>query len=176
MLLTDEALAERARGGDAAALSTLYRQHCQTVYRYLYARVANDQQAEDLTAEVFTRVVADLSGYDAHKGRFQNWLFGIARHVLTDYWRRAYRVTEVPLEDFLDLSEEHEPAADQPPGGRAAEILDGLPDKHRQVLELRVLQGRSVTETAERMGITENYVKVLLQRAAEIAERAKQHE
>lgn len=85
----------------------------------------------------------------------------------------------MPLDDFFDLEEGNEPLAEPPPGGRVTEIMTGLPDKYRQVLELRILQGRSVAETAEAMEITENYVKVLqhraLQRAAEIAEGANQH-
>src|SRR5450759_2359613 len=179
MSTSDEALVARAREGDRASLSTLYRQPVDPVFRYFYARVANRQQAEDLTADAFTRMVEGLAGFDERKGIFQNWLFGLVRHVLTDHWRRYYKVTEVPLDDFFDLEEGNEPLAEPPPGGRVTEIMTGLPDKYRQVLELRILQGRSVAETAEAMEITENYVKVLqhraLQRAAEIAEGANQH-
>lgn len=171
----DEVLAQRAQVGDQAALVTLYRRHLDTIYRYIYTRVGNRPQAEDLTAEVFTRMLENLDGYDATQGDFRPWLYGIARHVLTDFWRRYYRVEKVPLKAFLDLSERDEPPADSRLKAWADELLAALPDKYRRVLELRILEGRSVAETAQAMDITENYVKVLqhraLKRAAELGGR-----
>ncbi len=169
-----EVLAQRAQAGDQPALTALYRRHLDTIYRYIYARVGNRPQAEDLTAEVFTRMLENLDGYDATQGGFRPWLYGIARHVLTDFWRRYYRVEKVPLKAFLDLSERDEPPADPNLKAWADELLAALPAKYRRVLELRILEGHTVAETAQVMDITENYVKVLqhraLKKAAELGE------
>lgn len=166
MSRTDEALARAAQEGDRQALSSLYRRYLDQVYRFLYVRLGNRPQTEDLTAEVFRRLLDSLPQYDPHKGAFRGWLYGLARHVLADFWRHAYRVQEVPLEEFLDL-DGREPLSDDlsHTQRRARQLLASLPDAYRQVLELRILQGRSVAETAEIMKISANYVKVLQYRA-----------
>lgn len=171
---SDEVLAQYAQTGDQQALTSLYRRHRDAIYRFVYTRVGNRPQAEDLTAEIFTRMLEGLSRYDAQRGTFQQWLHGIARHVLTDFWRRYYQVERLPLEDFLDLNQ----ADDSPTNPWSEEwvrrLLAALPDKYRRVLELRIIQGCSVAETAKAMGISQNYVKVLqhraLKKAAELGE------
>ncbi len=127
-------------------------------------------------------MLEDLDRYDAQRGPFQAWLYGIARHVLTDFWRRYYRMEKRPLNALPDLSEvctELCRSNDNPPTDPqlkewAQELLDALPDNYRRVLELRILEGCSVAETAQVMDITENYVKVLqhraLKKAAELGE------
>lgn len=173
---TDEALAQVAGRGDRDALSTLYRRHCEPIYRYALARTGTRQHAEDLTAEVFSRVVASLPGFDPARGGFRAWLYGIARNVCADFWRRHAETVELPLDDLLSdpADARSEPETED---GRLREwalsLLGALPPKYGRVLELRILEGRSVADTAETMGITGNYVKVLqhraLRRAAELA-------
>lgn len=144
----DSTLVQRAQTGDEQALDRLYRRHLDAIYRYVYARVGNRAQAEDLTAEVFTRMVASLDDYDPERGAVRSWLFGITRHVLTDFWRRYYRVEKVPLRQFLDFDNTDEP--EQPAGleAWAQTLLAQLPDKYRRVLELRILENRTVVDTA----------------------------
>ncbi len=174
---TDEALVQAARRGDRTALSALYRRHCDAIYRYALARMGTRQHAEDLTAEVFTRVVESLPQYDASRGGFRSWLYGIARHACADFWRRHDDVLELPLDDLLPAHappEREAAAADGSLSEWTLSLLTALPHQYRRVLELRILEGRSVADTAEAMGITGNYVKVLqhraLRRAATLAE------
>lgn len=171
---TSEVLAQRAQTGSQHAVTTLYHRHRDAIYRFVYTRVGNRPQAEDLTAEIFTRMLEDLDQYDAQKGAFHQWLYGIARHVLADFWRRYYRVEKVTLKDFLDLDVANDSPTNPWMKEWAQELLAALPHKYRRVLELRILQGHSVAETAQVMGISENYVKVLqhraLKKAAELGE------
>ena len=74
---------------DRAALAGLYRQYVNAVYRYLYARVGHVQEAEDLTAATFAKVLASTDTY-VEEGRFAGYLFTIARHTLQDH-QRAHR-------------------------------------------------------------------------------------
>ncbi len=175
---TDDALAQAAGRGDRAALSALYRRHCEPIYRFALARTGTRQHAEDLTAEVFTRVVESLARYDPSRAGFRAWLYGIARHACADFWRRHEDdPLELPLDDLLaaHVMPEPEPEAED---GRLREwalsLLSALPCQYRRVLELRIMEGRSVADTAEAMSITGNYVKVLqhraLRRAAALAD------
>lgn len=162
---SDEALAQAAARGDRAALSALYRRYCEPVYRYALARTGTGQHAEDLTADVFARMLASLPRYEPSRGGFGAWLFGIARHVCADFWRRHPDLVELPLDDLL-ASPQMEPEVSD---GRLTEwalaLLGALSPQHRRVLELRIMEGRSVADTAVAMGITRNYVKVLQHRA-----------
>ncbi|HHX45294.1 MAG TPA: hypothetical protein GX714_15095 [Chloroflexi bacterium] len=79
---SDEALARAARRGDPTALSALYRRHCDAIYRFALARTGTRQHAEDLTAEVFTRVVESLPQYDASMPSSYPW---------TSCWRHRRR-------------------------------------------------------------------------------------
>ena len=104
------------------------------------------------------------------------WLFTVARTVLADHWRRYYRGgAALPLDEARagDIAED----ADPPEGsGRSEqlveEVLQALPERYRQVLELRFLRGYSVQEAAQEMGVTPENVKVIQHRALARAVRA----
>ena len=173
---SDRVLVRRARSGDRGALGALYRRCVDDVYRFVYARTGNRADAEDLTAQVFLKMLQRLESYRGD-GDFLSWLRGIARYTVLDFWRDRYATQEMPLEQFLDwLPVEFQPALSPDPEKSAwlERILEALPDHYRQVLELRFLKQCSIKETARAMGITENYVKVMqhraLKKATQVAE------
>jgi RNA polymerase sigma-70 factor (ECF subfamily) len=171
---TDRELVRRAQSGGRDALVELYQRYVNEIYGYVWNQVGEPHDAEDLTSETFLRFVRSIDQFEA-RSSFRTWLYQIARNQLRDHWRRNGRrpVAELDLERLAD---ETQPAPSDNPGatllGRA--ILERLPDNYRQVLQLRILDGRSVRHTAEEMGKTETNVKVLthraLKRAAELAE------
>lgn len=163
----DRKLVNRACGGSQKALNSLYRLHLDKVYGFIYTRVGTQADAEDLTAQVFLKMLENLESYRG-EGTFVGWLLGIARHTVLDFWRQRYRAQELPLEQFLESFAVELPATDSSDPEKhlwVEHLLDALPDRYRQVLELRLLNGRSVRETAQTMEISENYVKVLQHRA-----------
>lgn len=169
-LKTDE-LVRQALNGDSAALAQLYRHHLNDIYRYIYGRVGTQADAEDLTSETFLRMVENLPQYRG-TGTFLSWLWGIARHVVNDFWRTHYAISEVPLELAewaTHLISDDDPNNDvENPKNLALlvrEHLSKLPDHYRRVLELRFLEGESIQETAQAMGCTESVVKVRQHRA-----------
>lgn len=163
--ISDGALVDDAQAGDQEALITLYRRYRDAIYQFVYYRVGNQPQAEDLTSEIFVRMLEGLDRYEAQTGAFQGWLYGIARHVLADFWRRSYQMEQVPFEEFYALSQNNRPHSARDLSQWRQALLAALPTNYRRVLELRILQGYSVAETAQEMGISENYVKVLQYRA-----------
>lgn len=163
--ITDEALAEDARAGDREALIALYRRCRDAIYQFVYYRVRNQLQAEDLTSEIFVRMLEGIDRYEAQIGAFKGWLYGIARNVIADFWRRSYRMEQVPFEESYALSQSNRPHSARDLSQWRQALLAALPTNYRRVLELRILRGYSVAETAQEMGISENYVKVLQYRA-----------
>ncbi|MBN1874226.1 MAG: sigma-70 family RNA polymerase sigma factor [Anaerolineae bacterium] len=81
----------RAVQGDQAALSELYTQHVDAIYKFLFYRVGDQMVAEDLTAEVFADMISAIRRYKERGVPFRAWLFRIARARLADYWRQVKR-------------------------------------------------------------------------------------
>ena len=149
----------------------IYDAHVVAIYRYIYARVGNRPDAEDLTAQVFMRAVEQL---DVTRDRPQivSWLYRVSQNAVADHWRAFYRL---PLVTDDRLAPGWEPVAgqEQAPSPRAEErtaarvdaVLGRLPEHYRRVLELRFLQRMSVAETARAMGVSHGNAKVLQYRA-----------
>jgi len=175
-----ESIATTRRGavGGAAVqeFQTLYQENLGLVYRYVYSKVGNREEAEDLTSQIFMKAIR---GVDHERGThsIQKWLFQVARTTIADYWRAYYRISTSSLEDLLEAGWEgpadEEPAASSNhPVERVKRILQALPEHYREVLTCRFLLNLSIKETALNMGLTEANVKVLqfraLKRAADL--------
>lgn len=148
----------------------IYDEHVVPIYRYIYARVGNRPDAEDLTAQVFMRAVEQL---DTTRDRRQivSWLYRVGQNAIADYWRAFYRLPLVGTEHVAPGWEPVEPAArdrssdDGAALARVRRLLEQLPDRYARVLELRFLQRLTVAETAEQMGISHGNAKILQYRA-----------
>jgi RNA polymerase sigma-70 factor, ECF subfamily len=158
------------------AFQTFYQENLSMIYRYVYSKVGNREEAEDLTSQIFIKAVR---GVDTERSMqsVQKWLFQVARTTVADYWRLHYRVSISSLEELLEAGwegpVEEEPAAfSSRPIDRVQRILQALPEHYREVLSCRFLLNLSIKETALRMGLTEANVKVLqfraLKRAADL--------
>jgi RNA polymerase sigma-70 factor, ECF subfamily len=149
----------------------IYDAHVVPIFRFVYARVGNRPDAEDLTSQVFTRAVEQLD-VTRVEAQIAAWLYRVAQNAVADYWRAFYRLPQVDLEL---VAPGWEPASPQPdPHAQAdadgataavARLLKQLPSHYARVLELRFLQRLSVAETADRLGITRGNAKVLQYRA-----------
>lgn len=159
-----------AQAGDRTAFASLYRMHVNSVYRYLSYRLRNTSSAEDLTAEVFVRVLRKINTFEWRGIDFSAWIMRIARNVLLDHLKASGTRMEVVGIAPGDMPESAIPGSD-------LEVLDTLdreelykalnclrPD-HQEVLYLRFLQGLSSLEVAQTMGKTEGAIRVLQFRA-----------
>ena len=150
----------------------LYLDNVRWLYRLMYSRVGNRSDAEDLTAEVFLAVLRPLDATAATR-EVRSYLSKTAATVLAAFWKRRLGrdINTIELNEW-----EHggppplEPA--RPEQVELAEqLLSGLPERPRRVLELRFLEGASLRETAHELGVTVNYIKVLQFRALRLAAR-----
>jgi RNA polymerase sigma-70 factor (ECF subfamily) len=164
---SEQALVARAQNGDNAAVAQLYELYAPRIFRYLYFRVHERETAEDLTADVFVRMVQALPAYQQRGRPFAAWLFRVAHDRAVDHHRRQqYRRTET-LSDQL---------ADDVPGTESAALgaqmeqqmmarLRHLTDDQQLVVQLRFIEGCSLEETAAVMEKTLGAVKALQHRA-----------
>lgn len=166
-LSEDDLLVNAAREGDRAAFGRLYDRYARMVHGILLARVP-PREVDDLVQEVFLLALRQLHALrDA--SRFGAWLSTIARNRSNDYFRRAIpeeQVTE-PVEETHTETTAADPAGDQ----HAAMILTvvrGLPEAYREPLILRLVEGMTGPEIAERTGLTHGSVRVNLCRGMQL--------
>src|SRR5438876_2917253 len=146
-----------------------YQENLGLIYRYVYSQVGNREEAEDLTSQIFLKVVSRI---DQERSRLsmQKWLYLIVRSTIADYWRARYRLPKSSLDAMLEAGWEGPAEVDVIVSSSGAEerverILQALPEKYREVLKCRFLLKLSVKATALQIGVSEANVKVLQFRA-----------
>jgi RNA polymerase sigma-70 factor (ECF subfamily) len=164
---SEEALVYRAQSGDADALVELYQRHAPAIFRYFLFRVSERASAEDLTGEVFERMVAALPRYEQRGLPFAAWLFRIAHDRWVDHQRRAQHRQTEPLSEWLETDA---PGTEAQALAHAAHAelwaqLAALTDEQRQVIQLRFVEGYNLEECAQLLGKTTGAVKALQHRA-----------
>jgi len=146
------------------AFAAMYTDFADDIYRFLLVHVRDADTAEDLTADTFTKAWNQYDSFDGRYGRA--WLYTIARNLLTDYWRKK---RPVPLDETLDVPDDAPPPEETLDNKmRAKKIVDAvakLPNDMKSVVTLRFLQGQSVRDTAQALGLSEANVRVIQYRA-----------
>ena len=178
MDINEKALFYRARSGDRQAAGILYERYYREVYQYIYYRVNDTPSAEDLTAEVFVRMIRELAEFYNHRKTFISWLYGIARDLIQEYQRvnRDYK-----LEPVLEsLSEESKNGNDSPQERSALELFRSairhLKESHKELIIYRFVEGRSVKDIAELTQKSERAVRTQQLRALQSLESALEKE
>ena len=155
---SDAELVERAQGGDVTAVGELYDLYHQDFFRFAWSRLGDRQAAEDLTGELFTRMVKNLPGYRLGDVPFRAWLYRIARNLVVDYHRKHGRYQQVSLvqvEGSAQLlgedgrSPHPEIAVEERLALEQVRIaLESIDESQREVVILRFIVGLSLKETA----------------------------
>ena len=142
----------------------------EMVYAFIYARVGNRADAEDLTQQVALKAIPRLR-QGAPASAIRGYLFATARSVLGGFWSTRLGLSESELHDDLAMvtplpySEES--------AERAHRVLAELSDNYRKVLELRFLHGYSLKEVAAEMNSTVGAIKVMQLRALRAAGKVR---
>lgn len=159
----------RAKAGEQAAAGKLYECYYERIFRYLTYRVGDVHTAEDLTEEVFLRMMRALPGYRQQQGTFQAWLFQIARNLAIDHQRRSSRRQLLPLTNRLQSRAESPEAlaASSLNADLLRRALQQLTEAQMEVVILRVVAEMPIAEVAEALGRSENAVKGLQRRGLE---------
>jgi RNA polymerase sigma-70 factor, ECF subfamily len=163
---TSVELINRARTGERASIGELYERYHVHVYRYLYYLVGDIHTAEDLTSEVFLRMIRSLPNYRYQGISFQAWLFQIAHNLAVDFFRKVGNRTQVELEENLhsgdtDLDTTVERNLTSELLRRA---LDQLNQGQREVILLRFITGMPIAQVAQTLRKSEDTVKGLQRR------------
>lgn len=163
----ESTLLERARSYDSAALGELYDRYAGRIYTYVYSHVGNEELAEDLTAEVFVKVLDAIKADKIWQLSFSGWLYRIAHNAIVDYYRRNDPQRGLPLDERIVA------ASDDPvttvegmiKNQAVGAALSRLTHEQKSVIELKFFEGFSNLEVAAIMGKTEGAIKSLQFRA-----------
>ena len=179
--LTDVELVRRAKAGGLDAFEELVGRHERQVYTLALRIVQNPHDAEDVTQQAFISALENLGGF-REQASFATWLYRIATHAALKIIRKRKGLDTVSLEEATEPREDYDSVSHpefiadwrQSPEELVErnetqrlldEALAQLDEKHRLVFLLRDVEGLSVKETAEALGLSEGNVKVRLLRA-----------
>ncbi len=160
-------LIQRAKEGDPAAFAEIYDRHQPAIYRYIFFRVGDTGTAEDLSSEVFTRLIERMDHF-TYRGRpLLAWLYTIARNLIADYQRRSGQTTTLPsYEQLVTEADDLEQIAERGLAQqRLAAAMTTLTEDQRQVIILRFIEGLDNAEVAQTLGKSVGAVKSLQHRA-----------
>lgn len=168
----------RRQGGEAAAAAELppdleawFRDHRESVYRYVRFRVATREVAEDITSEVFLKALRALDRYDRKRSAPRTWLLRIARNSVTDHLRTLKRwgSLHISLDRVPDLvsrsPSQEERILHEEELRRLFNAAATLRESDQEVLSLRYGAGLSNVEMAESLKVSANAVAVRIHRA-----------
>jgi RNA polymerase sigma-70 factor (ECF subfamily) len=149
----ETALVERAIAGDADAFGELYLLHLDAIYRYIYFRIADANDAQDLAEQTFLKAWESLPRYEQRGPPFTSWLYRIAHNLIVDHHRRQKPIVSLSLAEknnwkskgpnaLAQIIQAEETAA-------LARAIAQLPHDQQQVIVLRFIEGLSHNEVAQ---------------------------
>lgn len=169
----DEGLIREAVHGDQQAFARLYEANFDRIFRYIYLKIGDREEAEDMTQQVFMNALRSISSFKYQGTPFTAWLFRIAHNQIVDYLRRK---TRRPIAGEID---ERVPSNKDDPEQEAelrlnieelSEATKRLTKAQQEVISLRFAGGLSIEETAKAMKKNPGAIKAL-QHAAVLALR-----
>ncbi|MEO8744600.1 MAG: sigma-70 family RNA polymerase sigma factor [Candidatus Dormiibacterota bacterium] len=143
----------------------------ELVYAFIYARVGNRADTEDLTQQVAMKAIPRLR-QGAPASAIRGYLFATARSVLGGFWSTRLGLSEAELHEDLVMAAPPAPPSEARTD-TVQQILAELSDNYRRVLELRFLHGYSLKEVAAEMNSTVGAVKVMQLRALRAAAKVR---
>jgi RNA polymerase sigma-70 factor, ECF subfamily len=161
-------LVERGQQGDRDALEELYLLHFDRIYSYLHMSVGNRHDAEDLTTQVFVKMLESIGKFRWRSAPFSAWLFRIAHNLAMDHFRASRRwqpEEEVPEPEPPQESAAEEEALDAIGRQSMLELIEKLSHEQQQVLALKFVFNFSNAEAATVLDKTEGAIKSLQHRA-----------
>ncbi len=157
---------ESARAGNPEAVGWLYERYFDRIYRYIYLKLGDPGEAEDLSEQVFLKMIESVASFQWQGSSFASWLYRIAHNQVVDALRKHSRRPQVPLEPVSDTlpSERDDPhhlAEQSDARDHLREAIAELTDLQAQVITLKFGSELSNAEVAVILDRTEGAVKAL---------------
>ena len=148
-------------------LASLYDEYFDRIARYIYVRIGDKNEAENLAGEVFLKALESLKSYEERGIPMQAWLFRIAHNLVVDHLRKATKLKTVPI-DTVQIESREDPVATAEKNmemERVNEAMQKLTPEQREVVRLRFFGGLSSKEVGAMLSKSDGAVREM-QRAA----------
>lgn len=152
-------------------MGDVYQTYFPMIYNYVFYKILNRENTEDIVSQTFVNVMNHLSNYDAEKASVKTWIFRIADNVLIDFYRKqkpniSYDNEESGLDRVLsvDFDDQYDKYY-SPERQILLSALKGLPERDRTFIYYKYFQNITNREIARRMNMNENTVAAVLARA-----------
>lgn len=149
-------------------LAYIFETYYKRVYNFIYYRVGCQYTTEDLTSQVFEKVMMKISTYSENKSPFEVWLFAIARNVVNDYYRSFKKHKFFSLDTIKDLVSKGKTPEDvleiAETNDKLLRALNTLDMRERNIVALKFGANLKNIEIAEILELTESNVGVILYR------------
>lgn len=152
---------------DPAAFVRLYRRHYDVIFRYCVHRLFERQTAEDVTSQVFLKVVENLGRFKGTDEQFCNWLYKIATNAVNDHLRRAVRrkaLLRVACEQANSQGTDCKDTSDEKLAVLREAVLS-LKPRYQTIITLRFFENMRLTEIADVLACSRGTVRSQLARA-----------
>ncbi|MBL0328746.1 MAG: sigma-70 family RNA polymerase sigma factor [Bacteroidetes bacterium] len=167
-LANEQALVEAAKK-EPAKFASLYDKYYEQIFRYIYQRVDDKEQAFDAMQQVFIKALESLHKYEFRGVPFASWLYRIASSEVNNIYRaQKQRTVNIDSVGVYGMMEEMEETKIDQYHDKIVEIIgQELPEDELQLIEMRFFEKRSFKEIGEILEITENNAKVKTYRILE---------
>jgi len=167
-LSNEQTLVEAAKK-DAAKFAVLYDKYYEQIFRFIYQRLDDKEQAFDSTQQVFVKALEKLSKYEFKGVPFSSWLYRIASNEVVDVFRaeKAQRTVNIDSVSVYGIIDEIQESKIDEYHDKIVGIIANLPEDELQLIEMRFFEKRAFKEIAEILEITENNAKVKTYRILE---------
>ena len=146
----------------------IFELYYKRVYNYTYYRVNSQEVGEDLTSQIFEKIMLNLNTYTTEKSKFEVWMFAIARNTINDYFRKQKRHKIISIDSILDLVSKDKGPEDlminKERNNKLMNALNVLNAKERNIIAYKFGGNLKNTEIAKILNISESNVGVKLYR------------
>lgn len=175
----EEQTVKRAVQGDQQAFGQLYDAYVDSIYRFVFLRVEDQQTAEDISATVFLKAWEKLESYQPRGIPFRAWLFRIARNAVIDHYRTRKEVA--PLEAAVNVFDKNavsvsENVSTHIEAQKIMALMDNLTEDQRNVLTLKLVHGLNTQEVAKTLGKRQGAVRALQMRGLQALAKLMENE
>jgi RNA polymerase sigma-70 factor (ECF subfamily) len=167
-LANEQAVVEAAKK-NPARFAALYDKYYEQIFRFIYQRVDDKEQASDATQQTFMKAMNNLPKYEFRGVPFASWLYRIASSEINNLFRaeKAQRTVNIESVSVYQIIEEIQESRIDEYHDKIVDIISELPEDELQLIEMRFFEKRAFKEIAEILGITENNAKVRTYRVLE---------
>jgi RNA polymerase sigma-70 factor, ECF subfamily len=146
----------------------VFEKNFKKVYRYFYYKTFSKEEAEDLTSETFLQFLKQAHQHENSIDKPDSYLYGIAQNIFRTFLRTKYKLPLISMFSLPEFAQELENVTEDKiidMKAKLKELIAQLPEKQKEIIQLRLVEGKTITEIMQLTGKNNNYVKTTQKRA-----------